>query len=80
MDTRHATKGKRKDASKTTIIIEKESFKWQRASQNMAQRLGSHMSQVVSVCDRESDLIEYLQYKLTTNNGLFVRYNDKSAY
>ncbi|MBJ6973632.1 IS4 family transposase, partial [Vibrio cholerae] len=51
-----ATKGKRKDATKRPYI-EKESFKWQRASQNMAQRLGSHMSQVVSVCDRESDLI-----------------------
>ncbi|EEY43522.1 IS4 family transposase [Vibrio mimicus] len=67
-----ATKGKRKDATKRPYI-EKESFKWQRASQNMAQRLGSHMSQVVSVCDRESDLIEYLQYKLTHQQRFVVR-------
>ncbi|ENM5739736.1 IS4 family transposase, partial [Vibrio mimicus] len=67
-----ATKGKRNDATKRPYI-EKESFKWQRASQNMAQRLGSHMSQVVSVCDRESDLIEYLQYKLTHQQRFVVR-------
>ncbi|EEY51464.1 transposase Tn5 dimerization [Vibrio cholerae CT 5369-93] len=47
-----ATKGKRKDATKRPDI-EKESFKWQRASQNMAQRLGLNMSQVLSVCDRD---------------------------
>lgn len=67
-----ATKGKRKDATKRPYI-EKESFKWQRASQNMAQHLGSHMSQVVSVCDRESDLIEYLQYKLSHQQRFVVR-------
>jgi hypothetical protein len=51
---------------------EKESFKWQRCSQEMARRLG-RMEQVISVCDREADIHEYLQYKLGEKQRFVVR-------
>jgi hypothetical protein len=52
-----------KHARKRRAYAEKESVKWQRASERMAERLGAQMAQVVSVCDREADLYEYLRYK-----------------
>jgi len=52
---------------------EKESYKWQRASQAMATRLGSQMLKVISVCDREADIIEYLSYKTDTQQRFIVR-------
>jgi hypothetical protein len=51
---------------------QKESFKWQQASQQVHKRLGS-MENVISVCDREADLHEYLQYKLRENQRFVVR-------
>ncbi len=43
---------------------EKESMKWETASRHMEARLGTElMSRVISVCDRESDVYEYLTYK-----------------
>ncbi|MGM3169501.1 IS4 family transposase, partial [Dickeya chrysanthemi] len=41
---------------------EKESYKWQKASEHMAQRLGEIQSRVISVCDREADIWHYLDY------------------
>lgn len=67
-----ATMGKHKNATKRPYW-EKESFKWQQASQNVANRLGQHMAHAVSVCDREADLIEYLQYKLEHQQRFVVR-------
>lgn len=52
---------------------EKESFKWQRASEAMANRLGTHMAKVISVCDREADIIEYLSYKIEHQQRFVVR-------
>lgn len=52
---------------------EKESYKWQRASQAMATRLGAQMSKVISVCDREADIIEYLRYKTDAQQRFIVR-------
>lgn len=58
-----ATHGK-KHQRKQRAYIDKESFKWQRSSEQMAERLGTQtMQQVISVCDRESDIYEYLRYK-----------------
>lgn len=57
-----ASHGK-KHARKQRAYADKESAKWQRASEQVAQRLGPTMAQVISVCDRESDVYEYLQYK-----------------
>lgn len=56
----HGKKHKRKQRA----YADKESFKWQRSSEQMTERLGAQaMQQVISVCDRESDVYEYLHYK-----------------
>jgi len=52
---------------------EKESFKWQRASERMAERLGETQARVISVCDREADIYEYLQYKVERGERFVVR-------
>lgn len=52
---------------------EKESFKWQQASQLMAQRLGDVQSRVISVCDREADIGQYLDYKISHGQRFVVR-------
>jgi len=52
---------------------EKESFKWQMASQLMAQRLGDVQSRVISVCDREADIMQYLDYKISQGQRFVVR-------
>jgi len=52
---------------------DKESFKWQHASQQVANRLGDQMNRVVAVCDREADIYEYLQYKSQQSERFIVR-------
>lgn len=52
---------------------DKESFKWQRSSQLMAQRLGDAQSRVISVCDREADIWHYLNYKVSQGQRFVVR-------
>lgn len=52
---------------------EKESFKWQLASQLMSQRLGDVQSRVISVCDREADIWHYLNYKVCQGQRFVVR-------
>lgn len=52
---------------------QKESYKWQRASERVAQRLGARMAQVIAVCDREADVFEYLQYKHRRGERFIVR-------
>ena len=52
---------------------EKESFKWERASQTMESRLGNDMQKIILVCDREADLIEYLTYKTSCQQRFIVR-------
>lgn len=64
--------GKRKVRA-TTPYEEKESFKWQQASENMHKRLGSEMAKCISVCDREADIIEYLDYKQQHGHRFVVR-------
>ena len=39
----------------------------------MAERLQGQMANVISVCDREADIYEYLQYKLTEQQRFVVR-------
>lgn len=41
---------------------DKESFKWELGLSRSAERLGSQMSRVISVCDREADIYEFLAY------------------
>lgn len=52
---------------------QKESFKWQRASARMAERLGATLARVISVCDREADIYEYLTYKVERGERFIVR-------
>lgn len=53
---------------------EKESFKWQQASERFAERLGSElMPRVVSICDREADIYAYLSYKVKQGERFVVR-------
>lgn len=42
---------------------EKESGNWSEASYLCRQRLGYIMSRVISVCDREADILSYIQDK-----------------
>ncbi|USE34132.1 hypothetical protein [Endozoicomonas sp. SCSIO W0465] len=51
----------------------KESFKWQRASENTEQRMGGKMPDIISVCDREADIYEYMHYKLDNRQRFVVR-------
>ena len=53
---------------------EKESFKWEQASRDMERRLGAEtMRRVISVCDREADVFEYLAYKKENGQRFVVR-------
>ncbi|MGG4610345.1 IS4 family transposase [Providencia sp. Me31A] len=52
---------------------EKEGYKWERASRNMAARLGTAMANVISVCDREADIYDYLTYKIANQQRFVVR-------
>lgn len=58
---------------KERVYEEKESFKWQSASQRVSERLGEKMAEVVTVCDREADIFEYLHYKCARGERFIVR-------
>jgi len=68
-DAAHGQKHARKQRPYAT----KESYKWEQASAQMAERLGEAISRTVSVCDRESDIYEYLSYKLRHDQRFVVR-------
>lgn len=63
----------RKHQRKTRAYETKESYKWERNACAMRQRLGARMSQVIAVSDRESDIYEYLEHKLTQGERFIVR-------
>jgi hypothetical protein len=63
----------KKHQRKKRAYQDKESYKWERASIQVAARLGNMMSRTISVCDREADLYEYLSYKLRHNQRFVVR-------
>jgi len=68
-----ATRGKRHRRKKRKYE-EKESYKWQRASERVLKRLGDEVSQrVISVCDREADVYEYIDYKNSRGQRFVVR-------
>lgn len=62
-----------KHARKQRAYEDKESFKWEQASMRMAERLGTAMARTISVCDRESDVYDYLDYKLTHHQRFVLR-------
>lgn len=51
----------------------KESFKWQQASERMHERLGETMARTITVCDRESDIYEYLHYMGSQGHRFVIR-------
>lgn len=60
---------------------EKESFKWEVASNRLAQRMGDDLKKVISVCDREADIFEYLTYKKAEDQRFIVRAaQDRAIY
>jgi hypothetical protein len=63
----------KKHQRKQRAYQDKESYKWETASVAMAQRLGELMPRVISVCDRESDVYDYLQYKQAHQQRFVVR-------
>lgn len=64
----------RKHARKQRAYEDKESFKWQQGSERMSARLSPQtLARTVSVCDRESDIYEYLSYKLAHGQRFVVR-------
>ncbi len=67
-----AKRGQR-NQNKYRAYEDKESYKWQNASEQMTQRLGDNMSRLISVCDREADVYEYLMYKIEARQRYIVR-------
>lgn len=63
----------KKHSRKQRDYEDKESFKWEHASTCTAARLGETMARTISVCDRESDVFEYLDYKLRQGQRFVIR-------
>jgi hypothetical protein len=61
-----------KDARRNRTFENKESFKWAAAFQETKNRL-KDMSKVVTVCDREADIFDFLQMQLRDNCRFVVR-------
>jgi hypothetical protein len=53
----------KKHRRKQRAYEDKECYKWEHASVQMAKHLGAAMQRAISVCDHESDVYEYLSYK-----------------
>lgn len=63
----------KKHTRKQRAYEDKESFKWQHASERTAERLGATMGRTIWVCDRESDVDEYLDYKRRQEQRFVIR-------
>lgn len=70
---RDITERGKKNHRRVRPYTEKESYKWERNTRELESRLGSKMSDVISVCDREADIFEYIQYKLDHHQRFIVR-------
>jgi len=68
-DEDFGTKHQRKQREYKT----KESYKWQRSSEAMTARYASVMDNIISVCDRESDIFDYIAYKEKHQQRFVVR-------
>ncbi len=64
----------KKHERRTRPYEDKESFKWQRTSEEMRKRLGPKLMQkVISVCDREADVYPYMANKRAHNDRFILR-------
>ncbi len=70
---REASSQGKKHQRWTRAYKDKESYKWEQASIQIAERLGETMARTISVCDREADLYEYLNYKRQYEQRFVVR-------
>ena len=61
------------------LYTSKESYKWQRASEALSKRYAPVIKNIISVCDRESDLFEYIAYKQENQQRFVVRANHDRA-
>ena len=52
---------------------EKESYRWEQSSRELWERMGADGERVISVCDREADIYEYLSYKIESKQRFIVR-------
>ncbi len=71
--TRDVSKRGQRAHYATRPYQEKESYKWEQTAKTLATRLGSTMANVISVCDREADIYEYLNYKQKHTQRFVVR-------
>ena len=72
--TRDEQKRGQRHQRKKRVYADKESFKWQRASNRARARFGAgFMQRVISVCDREADIYPYLADKLAHGERFVVR-------
>jgi len=58
---REASGRGRKHRRRARAYETKESYKWEAATQRVADRLGEAISRTIFVCDREADVYEYLE-------------------
>lgn len=66
---------------KSRSYEEKESYKWENASNKVESRMGSDLKKVISICDREADIFDYLHYKITKKQRFIVRAaQDRAIY
>lgn len=70
---RDSTKRGQRRQNKSRAYEDKESYKWEYASEQMKGRLGEDMRRIISVCDREADIYEYLDYKSSQAQRYIVR-------
>ena len=63
----------KKHQRKKRAYEDQESYRWEQASVQVEARLGAMMARIISVCDREADLYEYLSSKLQHGQRFVVR-------
>src|SRR5262249_25648948 len=71
-ETSKPTRPKETQAHKKRAYSDKESVKWQQATEQMCRRVGC-TENIVTVCDREADIYDYLGYMLEHNLRFVVR-------
>ena len=64
--------GKKHDCAKRPYK-EKESYKWEKNGYELEARLGDKIKDTISVCDREADIYEYIQYKIENEQRFIIR-------
>lgn len=63
----------KKSKRKETDYRDKESYKWEDCDKTVSHRVGSNMRKIITVCDRESDIYDYIKYKIDSGERFIVR-------